>query len=106
MGKNEEMINEVETEVTDVKVAEETSEVTEKHRFVTKIGTGIGKFAAGAKKVVTSKPAKIVGGVAAVGLALAAGYKAGRDGFPHGNDNELDDADDAIDVESSEVSED
>ena len=76
---NNEVIVEEETNETEEDTKEE-EEVKENLMF--KLGKAAGKVVGGVKKVVTSKPAKIIGGVAIVGATLAAGYKLGKDGIP------------------------
>lgn len=101
MGKN---VNEEVNEVmeTEEALAETTTEVEEKEGFLKKVGTGIGKVVGKTVKVVTSTPGKIVAGTLVVAGAVALGYKAGKDGFPHSEDNDDSYDDDVIDVESSE----
>lgn len=98
---NEEVNNEaMETEEVSTEV---TTEVEEKKGFLQKVGNGIGKAVGKTVKVVTSTPGKIVAGTLVVAGAVALGYKAGKDGFPHSEDEDFYD-DDVIDVESSEES--
>ena len=100
MGRNEnEEVNEaMETEGVSTEV---TTETEEKKGFLQKVGNGIGKAVGKTVKVVTSTPGKIVAGTLVVAGAVALGYKAGKDGFPHSEENN-DSYDDVIDVESSE----
>lgn len=115
MSKRRKNVNKVEeTEnVNEVIVEEETNETEEdtkeeeevKENLMFKLGKTAGKVVGGVKKVVTSKPAKIIGGVAIVGATLAAGYKLGKDGFPElgmkDDDTDLDEPGDLIeDLES------
>lgn len=105
MGRNEnEEVNEaMETEEVSTEV---TTEATEKKGFLQKVGNGFGKAVGKTVKVVTSTPGKIVAGTLVVAGAVALGYKAGKDGFPHSEDNDDSYDDDVIDVESSEGSND
>lgn len=105
MGKN---VNEEVNEImeTEEALAETTTEVEEKKGFLQKVGNGIGKAVGKTVKVVTSTPGKIVAGTLVVAGAVALGYKAGKDGFPHSEDNDDSYDDDVIDVESSEESND
>lgn len=81
--KVEETVNEVIVEKEEATETEEIKEEEEmKENFIFKIGKTAGKVVGSVKKVVTSKPAKIIGGVVIVGTALAAGYKLGKDGIP------------------------
>lgn len=114
MSKRRKNVKVDETEnVNEVVVEEETNETEEitkeeeemKENFIFKIGKATGKVVGGVKKVVTSKPAKIIGGVVIVGATLAAGYKLGKDGFPElgmsDDDTDLDEPGDLIeDLES------
>lgn len=103
----------VETENNEVIVDQnenETKEVTKeeeemKENFIFKLGKATGKVVGGVKKVVTSKPAKVIGAVALVGATLAAGYALGKDGLPEigckDDDTDLDEPGDLIeDLES------
>lgn len=98
--------NEVIVETEENETEEVTKEEEEmKENFIFKIGKTAGKVVGGVKKVVTSKPAKIIGGVVIVGTALAAGYKLGKDGLPEigmkDDDMDLDEPGDLIeDLES------
>ena len=98
--------NEVNVDVEENETEEDTKEEEEmKENFMFKLGKTAGKVVGGVKKVVTSKPAKIIGGVAIVGATLAAGYKLGKDGFPElgmkDDDTDLDEPGDLIeDLES------
>ena len=102
MGRNEnEEVNEA-METTEA-LAETTTEVEKKKGFLQKVGTGFGKAVGKTVKVVTSTPGKIVAGTLVVAGAVALGYKAGKDGFPHSEDDDDSyDDDDVIDAESSE----
>lgn len=100
---NEEVNEAMETEEA---LAETTTEVEEKKGFLQKVGTGFGKAVGKTVKVVTSTPGKIVAGTLVVAGAVALGYKAGKDGFPHSEDDDDSYDDDVIDVESSEESND
>lgn len=103
MGRNEnEEVNDVmETEEV---LAETTTENEEKKGFLSKVGNGFGKAVGKTVKVVTSTPGKIIAGTLVVAGAVALGYKAGKDGFPHSEDDDDSYDDDVIDVESSEES--
>ena len=86
----------VEEKVIDMPEPEETEtkeedEVKEKKSFAYKVGSAAGKVVGGAVKVVTSKPAKIIGGIALVGGLIAAGYEAGKNGIPSFKDDDSDD---------------
>ena len=102
MGRNEyEEVN-IEAMETEEVSTEVTTEVEEKKGFLQKVGTGFGKAVGKTVKVVTSTPGKIVAGTLVVAGAVALGYKAGKDGFPHSEENNDSYDDDVIDVESSE----
>jgi len=105
MGNN---VNEEVNEVMETEEAstEATTETEEKKGFLQKVGTGFGKAVGKTVKVVTSTPGKIVAGTLVVAGAVALGYKAGKDGFPHSEDDDDSYDDDVIDVESSEESND
>ena len=74
-NKNQNVNNEtVNNETTEI--VEEEVEMTEKKESVfTKIGSGV-------KKVVTSKPAKVVGTIVLTAGAVGLGYLAGKKGIP------------------------
>lgn len=91
---NEAVVNEeniVEGEVTEEKV-EKT--------FGQKVGDGIDKGIAFGKKVVTSKPAKVIGGIALIGGAVFAGAALfGKNGA----DGEIEAADDLEGIDTTQM---
>lgn len=100
----EKVIDMPETEETETK---EDEDVKEKKSFAYKVGSAAGKVVGGAVKVVTSKPAKIIGGIALVGGLIAAGYEAGKNGIPSFKDDDSDDfTEDNFETETEDQTED
>lgn len=92
-------MSDVQNEVKEVNEQEVVSEVTvvEKEGFFTKVGNG-------AKKVVSSKPFKIIGGILITAGSAFVGYEIGKNGSNNGEidydeDVDFDDYDEVAEVE-------